>query len=270
MKKMASITQASGNNSGQESPTRLFIAAKLDFSVDGLLRLLADDPDNTVVACVEPSEACWDKLRDTHPEILLLHRQALAQPLNEFFTRIKTTVPGIQIIVFCQHMEDALLLNIIRAGAAGYINENMSSGHLLLAIRCVRDGHLWVERRILETLALEAIDVERTLENTILERIDTVRHILTRQETAVFKLMLDGLATKEIAARMQLSEQSVKLYLGLIFKKFQVSNRSQLILQVFSRICPVSNVYRLIRMALDKRRIEMGLPPLIEDPLDKS
>ncbi len=268
MNRNIAIVSSPGLSAPCEKPTSIFVAAKSDFSVEGLIRILSDSTENKVVACIEPSEACWDKLRNLQPEILLLHQQAMMLPRSEFFARIKDTVPGIRVIVFGQQMDDSFLMEILRAGATGYINESMNGRDLLQAIREVKEGRLWVERRILETLAHTAIDMERMLENTILERIDTVRKILTKQETAVFKLVLEGLATKEIAERVHLSEQSVKLHLGRIFKKFQVSNRSQLILFTFARICPVSNVYRLIRMTLDKRRIEKGETPLIEDPLE--
>jgi len=254
MNRNAAIVSSQGPAMPCEKPTSIFVAAKSDFSVEGLIRILADNNENKIVACVEPSEACWEKLRNTRPEILLLHHQAMMSPKSEFFARIKDTVPGIHVIVFGQQMDDLFLIEILRAGAAGYINESMNGRNLLQAIREVKEGRLWVERRILETLAHTAIDMERALENTIIERIDAVRKVLTKQETTVFKLVLEGLATKEIADRMHLSEQSVKLHLGRIFKKFQVSNRSQLILFTFARICPVSNVYRLIRMTLDKRR----------------
>jgi DNA-binding NarL/FixJ family response regulator len=220
---------------------------------------------------VEPSEACWDKLQELQPNIMLLHRHAVMAPINEFFTRIKSKAPEVRTIIFGHGLEDDFLLSLLRAGAVGYVNENTKSDDLLRAIQTVKQGHLWVEKRVLETLALTALDMERTLENSILDRIDELYMILTKRETIVFKLVLGGLSTKEISEKMYLSEQSVKLHLGRIFKKFQVPNRSQLILSTFSRICPVSNVYRLIRMTVDKRRIERGLPPLIEDPLeDKS
>lgn len=245
----------------------IFIAAKPDFSVEGLVRMLSDSTENQVVACVEPSEACWDKLRATHPDVLLLHHLSVVQPISEFFAHITQAAPGVKIIVFGQQMEDAFLFNIVRAGASGYINENMSGAHLLHALREVQAGGLWVERRILEATAQAAIDVERTLEKSIIENIAAVHKLLTKRESAVFRLVLEGLATKEIAESLHLSEQSVKLHLGRIFRKFQVTNRPQLILQTFSKICPVSNVYRLIRMTLDKRRIEKGETPLIKDIL---
>jgi DNA-binding NarL/FixJ family response regulator len=268
MKQATASMQPQGLTAPHGKLTSIFVAAKNDFTVEGMLRILADNTENKIVACVEPSEACWDKLQTTHPEILLLHHQAVMSPIREFFARIKDTAPGVNIIIFGQGMDDTFLLDVIRAGASGYINENMNSVDLLDAVREVRNGRLWVERRILEALAFAAIDMERTLENSIRDRINELYKFLTKRETAVFKLVLDGMATKEIAEKMHLSEQSIKLHLGRIFKKFQVPNRSQLILSTFSRICPVSNVYRLIRMTVDKRRIENGQPPLLKDPLE--
>lgn len=248
-------------------PTAVFIAAKSDFSIEGLMRILSDSADNRVVACVEPSDSCWEKLRATVPDVIMLHHSAVATPVREFFNRIRQEAPQAHIMVFGQRMDDAFLFSIVRAGAVGYINENMNSGDLLDAVRAVQNGGLWVERRILEACAKAAIDLERTLEQSIMKNIEAVSRVLSKRESAVFKLILEGLATKEIADRLHLSEQSVKLHLGRIFRKFQVTNRSQLILQAFSKICPVSNVYRLICMSLDKRRIENGQPPLIEDLL---
>ena len=250
--------------------TSLFVAAKSDFSLEGLLRILSDSAETKIVACVEPSEACWDKLRNTQPQILLLHHQAVALPMNEFFAHIEHTAPGVQVIVFGQNMEEAFLLNILTAGAAGYLNEKMTSRNVLQAIREVKKGKLWVERKILEILARTALDAEKAIEKTILAKFDSIRKVLSKQETAVFKWILEGLATRDIATRMQLSEQSVKLYLSLVYKKFHVVNRSQLILYVFTNICPVSNVSRLIRTSLDKRHGENGLSPLVHKPLEDS
>ena len=260
-------TAADGTGSAIDRPTAIFVAARPDFSVEGLVRILSDSTENDVVACVEPTDACWDKLRATAPDVILLHHSAVVTPIREFFMRIREAAPAARIVVFGQHMEDLFLFNIVRAGAAGYINENMNGSNVLHAIREVQAGRLWVERRILEATAKAAIDLERTLEQSIMENIDAVCRVLSKRESAVFRLVLEGLATKEIADRLHLSEQSVKLHLGRIFKKFQVTNRSQLILQAFSKICPVSNVYRLIRMTLDRRRIEAGRPPLIKDVL---
>lgn len=235
-------------------PTSIFIAAKQDYAVEGMVRILGDSANNQVVACIEPGDACWDKLRNLQPDVLLVHHQSVVLPKRELFSKIRQTAPGVGIIVFGQGMEDDFLLEIVRAGAVGYINERMNSTDLIEAVQAVRSGQLWMERRLLEALARTAIEFERTLETSIVERLDTVRKILTRRETTVFQLVLEGLTTKEIAERMYRSEQSIKLHLGRIFKKFEVTSRSQLIVQAYSKICPVQNVVRLIRFAFDARR----------------
>jgi len=79
--------------------------------------------------------------------------------------------------------------------------------------------------------------------------------------------VIDGMATKNIAHELCISEQSVKLYLGRMFKKFEVTNRSQLILMAFQRVCPANNMIQLFRRSLDKKRISIGEAPLIDDPI---
>jgi hypothetical protein len=64
-----------------------------------------------------------------------------------------------------------------------------------------------------------------------------------------------------------MSEPTVKQHLTRLFKKFDVSNRSQLILSAFERVCPVTNMIKLFRRTLDRRRSENGAMPLISDPL---
>lgn len=157
MKQTTAIMQPQGSALPHGKPTSIFVAAKPDFSVEGMLRILTDNTENKIVACVEPSDACWDKLQTTQPEILLLHHQAVVSPIREFFTRVKATAPDVNIIIFGQGMNDAFLRGVIRAGVSGYINENMNSADLLDAIREVKNGRLWVERRILEALAFAAI-----------------------------------------------------------------------------------------------------------------
>ncbi len=160
-------------------------------------------------------------------------------------------------------MSDEFLLKIVRSGVAGYINEKMNADHLRKAIRVVLDGELWVERRILQRLILRVVE----LEEIINQAIESIRSVLTRRESEIYRYVLDGLSTKEIAREMNLSEQSVKLHLSNIFRKFDVSNKQQLILLTFQRVCPVANVLRLFRIVMDRKQLAQGKPPLITDPL---
>ncbi len=241
---------------------RIFVLANPDFYLEGLLAVLARSADSRVVACVKPGADCWNAFVSAQADVLLIHRQAVLDA-PEGFSRHLQHAPNLKVIVFGHDMPDEFLLKIVRSGAAGYINEKMTGEHLLTAVQKVLEGELWVERRILQRLILRVVE----LEDIINQAIESIRNVLTKRESKIFRHVLGGLSTKEIAGEMQVSEQSVKLHLGHIFKKFDVSNKQQLILLTFQRVCPVSNVLRLFQIVMDKHQLAHGKPPLIEDPL---
>ena len=116
-------------------------------------------------------------------------------------------------------------------------------------------------------MVIDAIEFERMIEQSIKERIGLLKEQMTGRECDVFCLVMEGLSTKEIAAQIHMSEPTVKQHLSSLFKKFDANNRSQLILSAFERVCPVTNMIKLFRHTLDRRRIENGVLPLISDPL---
>lgn len=249
---------------------RIFILAAQDHYVEGLSHLLSSEPGNVISACVKPGDGCWEKFLVCLPDVLLVHHRAVAQPMAGFFARFKQVAPAVRILVFGQEMERAFLHRIVRAGADGYLNENMSGEQVRRALRSVRAGEIWAERAVLSEFARSAVELEEMIEAIIQRKIETLGSTLSRREVDVFQLVLKGLSTKEIADELCLSQQSVKLYLGRVFKKFDVTNRAQLILMAFEQVCPVSNMIRLFRMTLDKRLLRQGLAPCIPDPLDES
>lgn len=244
-------------------PNRVFVLAQQDFLVEGMLEILSRSPTNQVIACVKRDSECLKKLTAQPVDVLLIQHQALNSDPAECFAIFREHLPELKVLVFGQGMSDSFLLRILRAGADGYINDQMSSDHLAKAIQYVRHGGLWAERRILERLAFRVAEIE----GVIVEAIAAIRGVLTRRESQIYQLILEGLATKEIAGELCLSEPSVKLHLKNIFKKFDVTNRQQLILMTFLKVCPVSNVLNLFRIVVDKQRLENGQPPFIPDPL---
>ncbi len=249
-------------------PARVYIVARQDFSVDGISRLIEASKDIRIVACEEAGESCWKKFQEEKPEILLLHHSIIPAPVQQIVSKVRDASPKTRIIVFGQKMSREFLVEAVIGGFRGYVNENMDSTHLLRAIVAVRDGRLWVEREILEQIAIHAMEVQGVIEKTVTAKIETVRTLLTPREATVLRFVLDGLVTKEIAVKMSVSEQSIKMHLNHMFAKFGVTNRAQLILQVYARVCPVTNVVRLFRMGLDRFRVNRNQTPVITDPLD--
>jgi len=250
----------------------IFVVAKHDIYVDGLVRVISELQDHKVIACIEPGKDCYTKFSDNPADILLVEESVVVSYLqeisvDELFKEFKQHFPELRIVIFGRELDDAFIRKMIRAGAHGFIDSAMTQETLQHALKEVHSGGYWVSRKALEQLIFSAVEMERIVEQGIRDKVETFQKNLTNRETDVLHHVLEGMSTREIANSLCLSEQSVKLHLSRLFKKFEVTNRSQLILMAFARVCPVNNMIHLFRNGIDKQRISRGYDPLIKDPL---
>lgn len=265
-------THSTDSSATHEDDTSIFIVAKRDIYVDGLVRVISELHQHRVIACVEPGKDCYLKFSHNPADILLIEESVIDSHLQEttiddLFTDFKQHFPNLRIVIFGRELDDPFIRKMIRAGAHGFIDSTMTQETLLTALKEVRNGGYWVSRKALEQLIFSAVEMERIIEQGIREKVKSFQENLTDRESDVLHHVLEGMSTREIADALCLSEQSVKLHLGRLFKKFEVTNRSQLILMAFARVCPVNNMINLFRKTIDKKRILKGHAPLIKDPL---
>ena len=253
---------------------RIFVIANRDIYVDGLIRVIGDLENHQVVACINPNDDCYRRFSENPADVLLIEQAVVNQclqehPAEELFSEFHRQHPGLRIIIFGHEIADSFVRKMIRAGAHGFIDGNTTQKLLAAAIQEVHNGGYWVGRKALERLIYSAVEMERIIEQGIREKICSIQDTLTKRESDVLQLVLEGMSTREIANELCLSEQGVKLHLSRLFKKFDVTNRSQLILMAFQRVCPVSNMINLFRKSLDRRRINKGQSPVLNDPLSR-
>ena len=240
-------------NAGKErsaTNSQVFIVAHHDFSVDGIVSILAEAQDTYLVSCVEPGDSCRQKFISTKPDILMIHKSAIQEPINEFFSGVLTDQPNVRILIFGQGMSEEFLFHAVRAGVHGYINEKMTGDHLLRAIDAVKRGETWVERKVMQRFIAGQSDVHSLITEQFGTRMRSLGQNLTPREKEILGKILQGLATKQIAEEVHLSHQGVKVHLGKLFRKFEVSNRSQLILAAFDQIGPAGKLSVMMRDAL--------------------
>jgi DNA-binding NarL/FixJ family response regulator len=250
-----------------ESLTHTFLISPEDMFADGLVSMLRASRDIDVVACQDFDDSCLGKLKQSSIDLLFINAKSLQYPLEAFFKQFTDARRGLRIIVFGHDDSQPYVRNLIRSGASGFINDEIRHDELGDCIREVMAGHLWVERSLLDQIAIDAFEFEKMIEQSIMERIDAMNEELTAREADIFRLVLEGLSTREIADNLHLSQQSVKLYLNRLFKKYEVSNRSQLILIAFEKVCPIQNMVKLFRKTLDRKRLDEGKEGVIPDPL---
>ena len=101
---------------------------------------------------------------------------------------------------------------------------------------------------------MERLISDQSLLDTIQCRVRRLDGRLTLREAEVLELILQGLSTGEIAERIFLSNQGVKAHLTTLFRKFDVKNRSQLILAVLDEVGPVEGITALVCQSLQECR----------------
>ena len=200
-------------------------------------------------------------------QVVLINARLIQYPLSDFFQRLQKTLGPARSVVFGAEGDSRYLKSLMRAGVYGFVPMDASVGELCNAVLAVRSGQLWFNKTLLDEMVIDAIEFERMIEQSIKDRISALNQQMTNRERDVFCLVMEGLSTREIAAHIHMSEPTVKQHLTRLFKKFDASNRSQLILSAFERVCPVTNMIKLFRRTLDRHRSDSGLMPLIADPL---
>ncbi|TCK19310.1 DNA-binding NarL/FixJ family response regulator [Thiogranum longum] len=247
------VTSIRYKTAPQDGKIKIFILGHKDFSIDSMARMVEDKGNNYMVSCVEPGDACMAKLVATEPDVLMIQKEVLKEPLERTIHGILGEYPNIRILVFGKDMDSDYLYRLVRAGVHGYINERMTGEHIERALASILEGNNWIERHIMERFIKTQQELDDVLETQFYEKISQLCDNLTKRETEILCEVMKGLAIKQIAEEVHLSHQGVKMHLAKLFKKFRVSNRNQLILAAFDEISPVEDLSMLLRNGLQKK-----------------
>jgi len=135
-------------------------------------------------------------------------------------TNIKVQFPAIKIIILTAYTDDSVVIDSIRAGADAYLLKDIEGDKLIDTIISVYEGE-----NVLSTSAIEDIFNHLRISNSKsnINRDDN----LSNQETKILQMIALGRINKEIALEMGISENTVRNYISRIFKKINVSNRTE-------------------------------------------
>ena len=141
----------------------------------------------------------------------------------ELTRQLREKCPFCNVIILTLY--DEYLTQAIKAGAVGYLLNDIRREELVRAIRAIREGR--------SSLNL-SLDQDRLTE-LIAPTESQQRDYLSERELTILHLIADGVATKEIANQLFLSEASVKRSVRLIFEKLGVHNRSEAVSEAYKR-----------------------------------
>ncbi|MBU5474203.1 response regulator [Roseburia sp. MSJ-14] len=185
---------------------------------EGLKQLLELDGDIVVIGEASDGVECLDLLEKNLPQALLLDINMPNMNGLEVLEKIKEKKLDTKVIILTVHNEVEYLLKAVEIGIDGYMLKDSNSDELKKAIYSVIDGESYIQPNLIPILNSKMI--ERDVEKEKLA-------LLTKRELEVLKLMAVGSYNKEIGEKLNISERTVKNHISSIFKKIDVSDRTQ-------------------------------------------
>ncbi len=211
---------------------------------DGLASLLERDGRFQVVGQVENGESAVEAAIRLQPDVVLMDIQMPGIGGLEATRQLMTGLPALKIIMLTISDRNQDLFEAVKCGAQGYLLKTAMTGRdLVEAVAGVAAGEAMITPALaprllaqFAALAREQLRIEDTGEQRT-QGIERQRaedagepgrvDLLTRREREVLELVAEGLTNKEIAARLVISENTVRAHLRNILDKLHVSNRMQ-------------------------------------------
>lgn len=185
---------------------------------EGLKNLLELDGDIKVIAEAENGVECLEQLNQYSPDVLLLDINMPKMNGLEVLQNIKEKHLKVKVLVLTVHNEVEYLMKAIDIGVEGYILKDSESDELKKAINAVYSGETYIQPNLIPRLNAKMIE-----KNKYVDKIEC----LTNRELEVLKLLSVGMFNKEIAEDLSISERTVKNHVSNIFKKLEVTDRTQ-------------------------------------------
>ncbi len=202
-------------------PIRVLLVDDHNLVRESLVAILESDGDIAVVGQAADGVEAIDQALATHPDIVITD---LSMPrLNgiEVIRRLAQDLPNTRILVLTMHQEDQYVLQAVRAGASGYLVKDSAAAELLAAVRSVYAGRGHFGPHASHALAEQLQHPERIPDDRY--------ELLTAREREVFRLIAEGLTTKEIARQLSISTKTAENHRARVMTKIAVRNTAELV-----------------------------------------
>lgn len=188
----------------------------------GLTAFLSTAQDIEVMAVAASGAEVVADAEKYAPDVVLLDLFMPDQPAVETVRRIKRVSPRSQIIMVTSHEGDEYVVPMMKAGAISYILKDITPENLIRTVRKAAAGQSTLSPRIAQALVTVVTQAraDKTQENQLHED-------LTEREMEVLQCIAEGLSNMNIAARLNISEKTVKSHVSNILSKLYLTDRTQ-------------------------------------------
>lgn len=213
--------------SAETTPDKIRIVIADDHPVvrDGLSAVLETQPDFEVVGEAGDGREAVAQVENLKPDVVLLDLDMPVMDGLEALRLIMEQHPATKVIVFTVFDTDERIVGAVQAGAQGYLLKgDAPRDEIFRAVRTVYQGGALLQPVVASKLLRQ---MQQPVPASNSSTLHNEEEELTEREHEVLELLAHGLANKEIANRLVISERTVKFHVSAILAKLGVSNRTE-------------------------------------------
>jgi len=207
--------------SAKAEQKKIFIVDDHPMMREGLAQLIAQETDLMVCGEADDAAQALDQIEKLKPDLALVDITLRSTSGLELIKDLRIRAPALSILVISMHDESLYAERVLRAGGRGYVMKQEGGKKLMEAMRQVLSGKTYVSEKISAKI-LDLFSGRPAESSSPVER-------LTDREFEVFRLIGQGLSTKEIADKLRLSAKTVEVHRVNIKHKLNVGTAPELI-----------------------------------------
>jgi DNA-binding NarL/FixJ family response regulator len=214
-------------------PIRILVVDDHSVVRQGIISLLEDEEDIVIAGEASDGDEVWGLVEATKPDVILLDLTMPRVSGMEVIGQIVPEFPDARILVFSMHNNPDYMISSARNGASGYLQKDTSRDEMLQAIRSIAKGELYyppyASSVIIRQLLKENIRYTAPAPVVTETTGKSIWNIISPREQQILQCLTEGLSSKDIAEKFDISANTVANQRASIIKKANVKNTAELI-----------------------------------------
>jgi DNA-binding NarL/FixJ family response regulator len=211
------------SNESQQARVRIFLVDDHEIVRSGLRALLATQQDLLVVGEAAEGLSFLDAVDAARPDVVVMDVSMPVLDGIEATRRLKAAMPEVKVITLTAREERSYLELIMAAGASGYVLKRSAADELVLAIRAILAGGVYLD----PSMAASAL--------APLRHCNATPSRLSEREAEVLRMIAEGHAVKDVATRLGISTRTLETYRARAMDKLGLKTRADIVRHALQR-----------------------------------